>query len=90
MTLAIQRRGRRAEFCISHVQPFLALPPYLLELYLLNGPSPEMDYALLLLHYKLCILRSDTSPTYRPFPSSSSSEELTRLKLDIAFARDFM
>lgn len=46
MTLAIKRRGRRAEFCISHVQPFFALPPYLLEIYLLNGPSPEIDYAL--------------------------------------------
>ena len=26
MTVAIQRRGRRAVFCISHVQPFFALP----------------------------------------------------------------
>lgn len=26
MKLAIQRRGRRAAFCISHVQPFFALP----------------------------------------------------------------
>lgn len=55
-----------------------ALPTHLLELYLLNGPSPEMDYALLLLHQKLCILRSDTAHRYRPFPSSSNSEELTR------------